>query len=48
MPSALRDLGQWERAVANYDRVIAIDPQFSEAYTNRQIVYRKLQKAQKR
>ncbi len=40
--NALRDLGQWEAALAAYDQAVATDPGFANAYCNRGVMLERL------
>ncbi len=36
-----QDKGQWDKAIAEYNKAIELDPKFSMAYSNRGIAYRR-------
>ncbi|MFI4890372.1 MAG: tetratricopeptide repeat protein [Steroidobacterales bacterium] len=40
--NSLRDLGQWDAALTEYDRAIGIDPGFANAYCNRGAMFERL------
>ena len=42
--TAYHELGQFERAIEDYDAAILLNPQFAEAYGNRASVYSLLKK----
>jgi tetratricopeptide (TPR) repeat protein len=42
---AYSNLGQWDKAAADFTQTIEINPNFTSAYQNREIAYRKLQSA---
>ena len=39
---AYDNLGQWDKAIADYSKAIEIDPDLTKAYSNREVAFRKL------
>jgi len=38
---AYGNLGQWDKAIADYSSAIGIDPNYSKAYSDRDVAYKK-------